>query len=264
MKRSREASFSPSAASDSADEDDSAEDTRITKISALATSQTSEAPPVMQCSLPPHTQSVHFPSIEAFEVHYLKDHSNRCASCTKNFPSAHFLSLHIDEYHNPLRAELEAKGEKTYACFVEDCEKLCSTPQKRRLQLIDKHLFPKSYNFRVTEYGIDKRTSMLMEKSHRRRVSTTTAPADGITRHRRSSSQQMTLATLPDTAEAPSTSGKHASAGSIAASKKAAAATVSTTGPRATDDSLGDLTDSLAALRFVPPSVRRQQSKKGP
>jgi len=149
-KRSREASFSPSADSHSTStpEDDEHETLRPVKISAM-TDFEAHSLSAMQCSLPPHRQALDFPSIKAFELHYIKDHSNRCSSCDKNFPSAHFLSLHIDESHNSLRAEMQAKGEKTYACFVEDCEKKCSTPQKRRLHLVDKHLFPKSYNFRV-------------------------------------------------------------------------------------------------------------------
>lgn len=30
-----------------------------------------------------------------------------------------------------------------YGCFIEGCERKCSTPQKRRMHLIDKHMFPK-------------------------------------------------------------------------------------------------------------------------
>lgn len=41
---------------------------------------------------------------------------------------------------NELKKE---KGEKTFQCFVEGCDRLCSTPQKRRLHVIDKHGFPK-------------------------------------------------------------------------------------------------------------------------
>ncbi|KAG2017135.1 hypothetical protein GB937_005733 [Aspergillus fischeri] len=31
-----------------------------------------------------------------------------------------------------------------YSCFIEDCDRKCSTPQKRRMHLIDKHMFPKT------------------------------------------------------------------------------------------------------------------------
>lgn len=31
-------------------------------------------------------------------------------------------------------------------CFVEDCDKLCADPAKRRLHVIDKHNYPKVSN----------------------------------------------------------------------------------------------------------------------
>ena len=128
----------------------------------------SEVIEVMRCSLPPHRQAISFASFEAYEVHYAKAHVNRCSECRKNFPTEHFLSLHIGENHDPLNEVRKARGEKTvsintagtffffflgetsglygllqYACFVEDCGRKCSTPQKRRMHLIDKHMFPK-------------------------------------------------------------------------------------------------------------------------
>lgn len=126
----------------------------------------------MQCLLPPHLP-LSFDSTENFDIHYLKEHTNRCSSCGRNFPSTHYLDLHMDENHNPVRESKAASGEKTYACFIENCEKLCSTPQKRRLHLIDKHMFPKAYNFRIVDRGIDKADSML-QTGPRRRLSTNT------------------------------------------------------------------------------------------
>jgi hypothetical protein len=250
-KRLREASFSPTADSGSDVSKEDSEDTRPVKINAVVRSDPHE--PVMQCSLPPHRQALSFDSIDAFEVHYQKDHSNRCSSCSKNFPSSHFLSLHLDESHNPLRAELQAKGEKTYGCFVEDCEKKCSTPQKRRLHLIDKHLFPKSYNFQVISTGIDRSTSMLTEpKTQRRRVSTTGAPADHVTRHRRTSSQL--LDSIPG-----DNRGNRSGPRDLTTSASAAAMRAST--PDQTND-LDDLTKNMSALRFIPQSVRKQNARK--
>ena len=253
-KRSRETSFSLSPDSDSAVDDNDSEDNRITKVSAL-TADATESAPAMQCSLPPHSHAIPFDSIASFEIHYQKDHCNRCSECSRNLPSAHLLTLHIDEHHNPLRAARESKGEKTYGCFVEDCEKLCSTAQKRKLHLIDKHMFPKSYNFRVVAYGIDKRTSMLNEKPQRRRVSTSGAPADSMTRHRRSSSLQKGAPTISELDTASTTT---SSPGTVNAKSEEQL-------PKSniqTKDSVSDLTDSLSALRFIPPSVRRQQTQK--
>ena len=98
---------------------------------------------VMKCSLPPHTEVISFDTFEEFEVHYAKYHAYRCSECRHNFPSDHFLTLHISENHDPLNEVKEARGEKTLRCFVEDCDKVCLTAHKRRMHLIDKHMFPK-------------------------------------------------------------------------------------------------------------------------
>lgn len=146
-KRSRETSFSPPAdelsASDTYENLSDVELGRANKYKLVDNSPAASSISIMQCSLPPHQDSLQFQSHDDYEVHYLKEHTNRCSSCGKNFPTAHLLGLHIEENHNALRETLQAKGEKTYACFVEDCERKCSTPQKRRLHLIDKHGFPK-------------------------------------------------------------------------------------------------------------------------
>ena len=250
-KRSREASFTPSAdpASSSVSVSDSGDEAiHPSKINALSMDQ-EHAYVAMQCSLPPHRDSIDFPSIDAFEVHYAKDHSNRCSSCGKNFPSAHFLALHLDEHHNPLREELEAKGEKTYGCFVEGCEKLCSNPQKRRLHLIDKHAFPRVYNFRVITSGVDKSISMLRESTNRRRVSTSSFPADAVTRHRRKSSQHIPNDLNTAQKEKASTKAEKAQA---------------TEHSEMHSDPVNDLAQSMSALRFVPPSVSRKQETKKP
>lgn len=125
----------------------------------------------IRCALAPHRGTLCFDTQEEYEIHYSKEHANRCVTCSKNFPSLRLLELHIEENHNALREALAARGEKTYGCFVEDCGRKCSTPQKRRLHLIGKHMFPKSYNFRIVDQGIDRASSML-RNGPRRRVST--------------------------------------------------------------------------------------------
>ncbi|KAH8821667.1 hypothetical protein F5884DRAFT_817060 [Xylogone sp. PMI_703] len=130
-------------------------------------SQTSQ----MRCSLPPHRDMFSFTSYEDYEVHYNKFHVNRCVECHKNFPTNHFLNLHIEESHDPLILVRRERGDKTYSCYVEDCDRKFSAPAKRRMHLIDKHFFPKDYNFFVTVDGIDKQSSMLQLGRHRRRSS---------------------------------------------------------------------------------------------
>lgn len=46
-------------------------------------------------------------------MHYQQAHVNRCSMCSKNFPTAHFLNLHIEENHDSLVVAMRARGEKT-------------------------------------------------------------------------------------------------------------------------------------------------------
>ena len=246
-KRSRDASFSPGAEAEG-----SLSPSPATTVATPP--EVGEGPPsklvinncvaasaaVMKCSLPPHREPLQFDTLEAFDVHYAQIHTNRCSECSRNFPTAHFLTLHIDENHNPLRQALQERGEKTYACFLPDCDRKCATPQKRRLHLIDKHDFPKAYNFRIIDQGIDKATSLLKE-GQRRRISTSTDTTQSIGHRRRTSSlagaQQQPAKTegLP-----PNISPEE----------------------KTTEVDIDDLDRSMSALRFVPASVTRRQGKK--
>lgn len=67
----------------------------------------------MKCSLPPHRDTLIFNSYSEYEAHYNKDHMNRCHECHKNFPSAHLLNVHIEEFHDPLVIIRREKGEHT-------------------------------------------------------------------------------------------------------------------------------------------------------
>lgn len=77
--------------------------------------ESGEAPPVieMRCSLPGHRQTLSFTSFEEYDVHYAKTHVNRCVECRKNFPTEHFLNLHIEENHDALVSVKRERGEKT-------------------------------------------------------------------------------------------------------------------------------------------------------
>ncbi|CEL09941.1 hypothetical protein ASPCAL13069 [Aspergillus calidoustus] len=184
---------------------------------------------VMRCSLPPHRETLSFSSYDDYEVHYQQAHVNRCTECARNFPTDRFLNLHIEENHDPLIAARRERGEKTYGCFVENCERKCSTPQKRRMHLIDKHMFPKSYNFYIVNDGIDRQTSMLRSmQTHRRRLSSTpNSPQEGRLRHRQTS------------ISAPSS---HLNAPSEPE-------------PGLPETEIAELERSMSALRFIPTSV---------
>ena len=66
----------------------------------------------MRCSLPPHRDPIAFSSYAEYEVHYTKAHVNRCLECKKNFPTEHYVALHIAENHDPLNDVRKARGEK--------------------------------------------------------------------------------------------------------------------------------------------------------
>ncbi|RAR09073.1 metal ion binding protein [Stemphylium lycopersici] len=129
------------------------------KIAHLdAESAVSDEHVVMKCSLPPH-EPLTFASIEEHDVHYQQVHMNRCSECQKNFPDQHYLHLHIAEYHDPINAAKRDQGERTpLKCLAV-------------LRIMDKHQFPREYDFIVVKDGIDRRSSMLIPP-HRRRSST--------------------------------------------------------------------------------------------
>jgi len=124
-KRSRE-DFEPSSPeSESTRESTPSSGTILHPGSTLAASNTSkivhldsesgEAPPVteMRCSLPGHRQTLSFTSFDEYDVHYAKAHTNRCVECRRNFPTEHFLNLHIEENHDALVSVRRDRGEKT-------------------------------------------------------------------------------------------------------------------------------------------------------
>lgn len=209
----------------------------------------------MLCSLPPHRQTLSFASYEEYELHYNKTHVNRCLECRKNFPTEHFLNLHIEENHDALVSVRRERGDKTvysiaapyeyiitilqYACFVEDCDRPCSTPQKRRMHLMDKHLFPKDYDFYIVDNGIDNRTSMLISGRHRRRSSAT---------------QHMTV-TQEKTKRRESIRGNAPDIGEEAPRQENS--DVDTPPSNSQEDpTMDSLSSAMSSLKFVPPSVR--------
>ncbi|KAG9945373.1 hypothetical protein KCU85_g7309, partial [Aureobasidium melanogenum] len=180
------------------------------------------------CALPPH-HPIKFTTYNDYELHYHKAHSFRCIQCAKNFPSERFLSLHIAESHDPFNRVKRDRGEKTYYCFVEDCEKVCSTPQKRRMHLIDKHMFPRNYDFQIVNHGSDNRTSLLRP--------------EGKSRQKQS--------------KATSNLVEEHVTGSLHASERIenGANRTNNLDESAKDESMDDIADSMAALKFVPKSV---------
>ncbi len=80
-------------------------------------SESGEVLVAMRCSLPPHRQALTFATYEEYDVHYAKTHTNRCLECRKNFPTEHFLNLHIEENHDSLFRVRQERGEKM-VCLI--------------------------------------------------------------------------------------------------------------------------------------------------
>ncbi|KAI9843451.1 MAG: hypothetical protein M1837_006297 [Sclerophora amabilis] len=283
-KRSREDSISATADAASTDsqadsangpsskasDPDPSQSIKYTQLDDEETS--SDAAEVMRCSLPPHSEAIPFASYEDYEVHYTKVHVNRCSECKKSFPTEHFLGLHIEEYHDPLNEARKARGEKIYGCFVEGCDRKCSSPQKRRRHLIDKHMFPKEYDFSVVNDGIDKRSSLLRSQRHRRRSSAAAHAAQIEQRARRRSgtleaTKEQEQSGHGNSSPTPKGDVMSPNPDELASSDPIPVApemvTFGTSEAQSTDQEMADLATSMSALKFVPPSIRFGRGKRG-
>lgn len=72
---------------------------------------TSSRGTALKCLLPPHPP-LSFSTQSEFETHYQKDHVTRCNACGKNFPTEHYLNLHIAENHDPINEVLKQNHER--------------------------------------------------------------------------------------------------------------------------------------------------------
>ena len=115
------------------------------------------------------------------------------------------------------------------------------------MHLVDKHLFPRNYDFFVVNDGIDKRTSMLRNtRGHRRRSS---AAARAMQREQQakwnSFAEKEHKASLPESGiiQQPSV-------------KSEIQPGSNGLGSRVVQDDVADLTNTMSALKFVPPSIR--------
>jgi hypothetical protein len=137
-----------------------------------------------------------------------------------------------------------------YSCFVEGCERKCLTHQKRRMHLIDKHVYPKNYFFGITKDGIDGRRSLLNDvPGHSRRRSSASIPNKES--HRRANLIGDQSSKQKDVQDRPTTDGGRQSEEDE---------------PNTTeqpDTAMSDLTGAMSALKFVPPSVRFGRGRPG-
>lgn len=114
---------------------------------------------LITCNYPPCVNNTIFNCYAEYELHVQNYHTHICNECKRRFPTNDFLTLHIDETHNPLLQIKRERGEKTYKCFnystsIGGCRKICLDQKKRRLHMIDKHGYPRDFKFNVINYGI--------------------------------------------------------------------------------------------------------------
>ncbi|KAI0128794.1 hypothetical protein BJ170DRAFT_579519 [Xylariales sp. AK1849] len=227
---------------------------RVSKITELDESAIDDTAlsTAMKCSLPGHKEALAFNSYPDFEAHYSKVHSNRCNECKKNFPSQHLLSVHIEDIHDAFAAVLREKGEHTYVCFVEGCDRKCRTPYKRRMHLIDKHMYPKNYFFAVTKDGIDGRSSLLLDGGHHRRKSSASQASGPKAASRRQSLRQQP--------EAPKAGNEEQTKPPSGESSRQASEEAAPKG-ESVDTDMADLASAMSALQFVPTSIKFGRGK---
>lgn len=128
----------------------------------VTTTDLKSPPIVIYCDLTPCKHQPFSTSLD-YESHYINNHQHKCFKCKSTFPSEQFLNLHLSEFHDPFVAIRKEKGEKIYKCFLSDCDKLCSTPQKRKLHMIDKHQYPKNFLFSIVKTGLRPNQSSLLK-----------------------------------------------------------------------------------------------------
>jgi hypothetical protein len=109
------------------------------------------------------------------------------------------------------------------------------------MHLIDKHAFPKDYDFYVVNDGIDRRSSMLRSGRHRRKSSA--AQQSSIAQRNRQRSSTLDASTkTKDTEDERDESPEGSQA--------------LTPGSSQADDDMKGLTGAMSSLKFVPAAVR--------
>lgn len=122
---------------------------------------------IISCTFPPcHNNSPRFRDYFLYEAHIIQCHSFACSQCHKKFPSDSLLDIHIDENHNPFFQLEKERGGKVYKCLQYSnikggCTKKCIDKKKRRLHMIDKHGYPKDFNFGIIQSGISEKSVFL-------------------------------------------------------------------------------------------------------
>ncbi|KAF9931415.1 hypothetical protein FBU30_010251 [Linnemannia zychae] len=134
-----------------------------------------------------------FSNAALYEYHFDTNHRHICQTCKKVFPGEKWLIFHIREIHDVLVRIQRERGERTYQCYVDGCDRLCSTPQKRRMHLIDKHQYPKHFNFSIVVTG-NLPSSEKMAKIQKQNAREARKQAQHIAPHRQQYSKDYDMA----------------------------------------------------------------------
>ncbi|KAI9473105.1 hypothetical protein LPJ78_003203 [Coemansia sp. RSA 989] len=110
------------------------------------------------CHDPPCHGSASYPSALAYEKHYDQAHRNVCSICGAVLPSAHWLDLHIQEFHDAFFSARVARGDKVFQCFLPSCSRTFARPHKRKQHMIDKHHFARSFSWQLVRDGLQPRS----------------------------------------------------------------------------------------------------------
>uniref|UniRef100_A0A8D0BUE9 C2H2-type domain-containing protein n=1 Tax=Salvator merianae TaxID=96440 RepID=A0A8D0BUE9_SALMN len=87
-----------------------------------------------------------FETLESYEHHYNMLHRNVCSFCKRSFPSAHFLDIHLLEWHDSL-FKIMAEKESMYQCLIESCPERFKNSKDRKEHLIRIHRYPMDFRF---------------------------------------------------------------------------------------------------------------------
>lgn len=245
-KRVREPSLSTQDSPSGLEEGDASSPTvgeavHTPKYVELENEEPEKSKSAFQCLLPPH-KLMTFTTYPDYEAHYNASHTNRCKQCRKNFPTSHFLQLHLSENHDPIVAVKRERGDKTFACFLEDCDKVCVDWKKRRSHLVDKHHYPKNYDFLVVNNGIDGKWTML-----RRGID-----SDG---HRKSSRERRGSSATQTTQMTDATSASQQTEETVPDESPVESQPMEVSQAQKDDPALDAVTKSMSSLQFVPRSI---------
>lgn len=111
MKRSRDSEEDVSCPLPGKQEVSSEPVSKVVGLDVESSNDEAETTTALQCSMPGHPPGLTFATYREYETHYNSTHTNRCLECGRNFPSSHYLDLHIAECHDALVEVKKDRGE---------------------------------------------------------------------------------------------------------------------------------------------------------